>query len=71
MTLDHLCRNKACVNPEHLEPVTQKENVLRGVGPTAINAKKTHCIRGHEFNEQNTIFHPRTNYRTCRVCKNN
>lgn len=47
--IDHLCRTTLCVNPAHLEAVTNQENVLRGEGPTAINARKTHCIRGHEF----------------------
>ena len=47
LTLDHLCRNRSCVNPAHLEAITMRDNVLRGVGPTAINARKTHCINGH------------------------
>ena len=51
--LDHTCRNPSCVNPGHLEPVSHKENVHRGAGPTAINAKKTHCKRGHELTNEN------------------
>ena len=47
LTLDHLCRNRECFNPVHLQPVTKKENVLRGIGVTAANARKTHCLRGH------------------------
>jgi hypothetical protein len=47
LVLDHLCRKPACVNPAHLEPVTQKENTLRGVNFIAVNARKTHCKRGH------------------------
>src|SRR3990172_7099161 len=46
LTLDHLCRVRACVNPSHLEPVTMRENILRGISFSAINAKKTHCIHG-------------------------
>lgn len=55
--LDHKCRNRGCVNLNHLELVTHKENVLRGIGPTAINAKKTHCKNGHELIE-----------RKCKIC---
>jgi hypothetical protein len=47
LTLDHLCRNRGCVKPAHLEPVTWRTNILRGFGPSAVNARKTHCIRGH------------------------
>jgi len=67
---DHLCRVPACVNFErHLEPVTHKENILRGMSPQAINARKTHCIRGHEFTPENTIVtHSRGPGRMCRTC---
>src|SRR5690242_3990108 len=49
LTIDHLCRNKRCVNPAHLEAVSQKENNHRGTSPSALNIQKTHCIRGHAF----------------------
>lgn len=67
-TLDHLCRYRPCCNPKHLEAVTRKVNVLRGYSPTAINARKTHCIRGHEFTEANTI--KERHGRKCRTCEN-
>ena len=54
LTLDHLCRNHACVNPGHLAPVSNSENILRGVSFSAVNARKTACIRGHTFNSENT-----------------
>jgi len=65
MVLDHLCRNTLCVNPDHLEIVTNSENILRGVSP---NRTKTHCIRGHEFTPENTRIGKRGN-RICRKCK--
>jgi len=67
MQIDHLCRQRLCVNPEHLEPVTIKENVLRGVGLSARNAKATHCIHGHELKPENTYVW--RGQRECRACK--
>lgn len=52
LELDHLCRNTLCVRPEHLEPVTHKVNVFRGVSPGALNAKKTHAPCGHPYSGQ-------------------
>lgn len=66
--LDHLCRNTICINPKHLEPVTARVNTLRGVGPSARNAVKTHCKDGHEFNEENTYVCKRGK-RYCRPCR--
>lgn len=56
LVVDHLCRNKLCVNPKHLEAVTQRENILRGISPQAIFAKRTHCDKGHSFSSDNTII---------------
>jgi hypothetical protein len=67
LTLDHLCRNRICVNPAHLEPVTFKENVLRGESLPARNARKTHCPQGHPYDEENTYVSPR-GWRQCRTC---
>ena len=67
LVLDHLCRTPACVNPAHLEPVTHRENTLRGTAPTAVNARKTHCANGHEFTPDNTYV-TRNGGRNCRAC---
>jgi hypothetical protein len=56
LQLDHLCRNRLCANPSHLEAVTQKENLLRGEGIFAIHHRKTHCSRGHKYTEDNTCL---------------
>lgn len=67
--IDHLCRNRGCVNPNHLEPVTLVENVMRGVSPHALNAKKTHCSKGHEFTFSNTYQRKDRTARECRICR--
>ena len=54
LQLDHLCRNRACVRPDHLEPVTNRVNILRGESPSARAARATHCVHGHEFTPENT-----------------
>jgi len=65
--LDHLCRNHICANPAHLECVSQKENVLRGVGPSAMNARKTHCPKGHPYAPEN-IQNRKDGQRRCKQC---
>jgi hypothetical protein len=67
LELDHLCRNPGCANPWHTEPVTSRINVLRGQGTSAINARKTHCNRGHPLSGENLIV-ARSGKRRCRTC---
>lgn len=66
MVIDHLCRNKLCFNPDHLESVTTKENILRGTSPAAINSKKEYCINGHNLEENAYTYDSK---RLCRVCR--
>lgn len=66
LVLDHLCRNPSCVKPTHLEPVTQRENTVRGVGP-ASRSKWTSCSKGHEYTESNTHFQ-KNGTRACKKC---
>ena len=76
LDLDHLCRNRKCINPKHLEPVTRKENLNRSPitfwrgGQTTAKIKKsrTHCKHGHEWSEENTYIHT-YGWRVCRECK--
>lgn len=67
MQVDHLCRNRSCVNPLHLEVVSPRENTLRSpVAPAAANARKTHCKYGHPFDEKNTRYQKDGRY--CYAC---
>lgn len=66
LQIDHLCRVRACVNPWHMEPVTNRENMLRGEAPTAKTWRSNACRRGHAFDEQNTVRYQGT--RHCRTC---
>lgn len=67
LTLDHLCRTRACVNPVHLEPVTNRENIIRGDTLPAANLAKTVCHRGHDFTPENTRI-VASGARDCRTC---
>lgn len=66
--VDHLCRQHMCVNPAHMEAVSQRENMLRGESPAAKRAKRTHCPRGHEYTPENTALSAR-NQRHCKTCR--
>lgn len=73
LVIDHLCRNRACVNPSHLEPVTHQVNIARGDMARANRermAKATHCKRGHPFDEENTRYNSK-GYRSCKECHRN
>jgi hypothetical protein len=66
LTLDHLCRNRACVNVAHLEVVTLRVNILRGTGPSATKARQSHCVNGHDLAD---AYRRRSGRRACRSCK--
>ncbi len=66
--LDHLCRNRNCANPSHLEPVPHRENLIRGAG-FCSQARNTHCKNGHEFTPENIYNRPdQPHTRACRIC---
>ncbi len=71
LVIDHLCRNRLCINPAHLEAVPQRVNVMRGEGVGAANARKTTCANGHPFTPENTIVCARRGgtFRGCRTCR--
>jgi hypothetical protein len=66
--LDHLCRVHCCVNPDHLEPVTCRENLMRGETIVAANARKTHCPSGHPLSGKNLRIISSTGHRRCLKC---
>lgn len=67
LQIDHLCKNKLCVNPDHLEAVTAMVNVHRSNNACAVNARKTHCPQGHAYSLENTYVDP-AGRRICRAC---
>jgi hypothetical protein len=72
LELDHLCRVRACCNPDHLEPVTHEENLRRGswwVPGAEAQRAKTACPRGHRYTVENTYVFPRSGGRACRECR--
>lgn len=69
LQIDHLCRTRCCVNPQHLEPVTGRVNLLRGNTFQAANVAKTHCPQGHPYDATNTMLvGPKKSNRACREC---
>ena len=70
LVIDHACKNRSCVNPDHLREVTHRfNNVTNSISPIALNSLKTHCKNGHEFTEGNTLM--KKDGRRCRSCKRN
>lgn len=68
--IDHICRNRKCVNPEHLRQVSNKMNITENSNsPSGLNKAKTHCIRGHELKDRNLMINKKTKKRNCRTCQ--
>lgn len=70
LVIDHLCRNRGCVNPAHLEAVEHRTNTMRGTSPVVARAAQTHCVHGHELSGDNLYLHPKRGTRNCRTCLN-
>src|ERR1035437_9785011 len=68
LVIDHLCRVRHCVNPEHMEVVTNRENLRRGESFSAKKKRQTECIHGHPFTSENTYIRPDNGCRQCREC---
>lgn len=72
LVIDHLCRNTRCVNPDHLEPVPQRTNVLRGMGPSGVKTRRVEidgrCVRGHDVTSPEAWYHAPSGERRCRQC---
>jgi len=68
LVVDHLCNVSYCVNPKHLQAITQRENVIKGQGLAAKQFRQTHCIRGHAFDSVNTYVNPEGR-RQCKLCR--
>lgn len=67
--VDHLCRNRACIRPSHLEAVTHRENTVRGVSMVAVNAAKVECLRGHSLLSDGDVYISTSGSRDCRACR--
>ena len=68
LTVDHLCRNRSCIRPDHMDLVPMGVNTMRGTSVSAINVAKTHCVRGHPFDATNTRLDS-YQHRHCRTCE--
>lgn len=68
LVLDHICRNRACCNPDHLQAVDERTNILRGIAPAAVNARRTACTHGHPLEGDNVIVYD-DGHRACRSCR--
>ncbi len=68
LVVDHLCRNRACVSPQHLDVVTHQVNIARGTAPSALRVDADLCLHGHPFNEENT-YRNKQGHRFCRACR--
>lgn len=69
LEIDHLCRVRSCVNPDHLEAVSHRVNLFRGKSISSIHSRLTHCPKGHPYSDDNLYVHNKTGWRQCRICR--